>query len=212
MKPFFKKGQVVLFQGDSVTDCDRDREDMTSLADGYAGKIALIYNTLFPDSEVVFINKGVSGNRVPDLIVRYMEDFFDIEPDFISILIGINDTWRRYDADDPSTTEAFYDHYEYLLKSIRHNLPETKIMLMEPFVLNSLPDRASWREDLDPKIQAVRELARKYADYYLPLDGLFASLCAGVYSPAELAEDGVHPTALGHAVIAEAYLKALEII
>ena len=212
MKPFFKKGQVVLFQGDSVTDCERNREDGTALSSGYAGKIASLYNTFFPDNEVVFVNRGVSGNRVPDLIVRYMEDFFDVEPDFISILIGINDTWRKYDSNDPSTVDAFYDHYEYLLKMIRHNMPDTKIMLMEPFVLNSLPDRAAWREDLDPKIQAVRELARKYADYYLALDGIFASLCTSAYSPADLAEDGVHPTGLGHAVIAEAYLKLLEII
>ncbi len=212
MKPFFKKGQVVLFQGDSVTDWGRDREDITSLAEGYAGKIAAIYNTLFPDNEVAFINKGVSGNRVPDLIERYGDDFLDIEPDFISILIGINDTWRRYDSNDPSTTEAFYDHYEYLLKMIKNNMPNTKIMLIEPFVLNSLPDRAAWREDLDPKIQAVRSLAREYADYYLPLDGIFASLCTSTYSPADLSEDGVHPSGLGHAVIAEAYLKLLEII
>lgn len=212
MKPFFKKGQVVLFQGDSVTDCGRDREDITSLSNGYAGKVASIYNTLFPDNEVVFINKGVSGNRVPDLIVRYMEDFLDLEPDFISILIGINDVWRRYDANDPTTLDSFFDHYEYLLKMIRHNMPDTKIMLIEPFVLPSLPDRAAWREDLDPKIQVVRELARQYADYYIPMDGIYASLCANTYTPTELTEDGVHPSQLGHAVLAEAYLKTLEIL
>jgi lysophospholipase L1-like esterase len=212
MKPFFKKGQVVLFQGDSVTDCGRDREDIASLSDGYAGKVATIYNTLFPDNEVVFINKGVSGNRVPDLIVRYMEDFLDLEPDFISILIGINDVWRRYDANDPTTLDSFYDHYEYLLKMIRHNMPETKIMLIEPFVLPSLPDRVAWREDLDPKIQVVRDLARKYADYYIPMDGIYAALCANTYNPEDLAEDGVHPSRLGHAILAEAYLKTLEIL
>jgi len=211
MKPFFKKGQVVLFQGDSVTDCGRIREDISSLA-GYAGKIASIYNTLFPENEVVFINKGVSGDRVPDLIVRYGDDFLDIEPDFISILIGINDVWRRYDSNDPSTVDAFRDHYEYLLKMIKHNMPEAKIMIMEPFVLDSLPDRATWREDLDPKIQVVRELAREFADYYISLDGIFASLCVNTYSPAELSPDGVHPSDLGHSVIADAYLKALEII
>lgn len=212
MKTFFKKGQVVLFQGDSVTDCGRDRDDMTSLAGGYAGKIASVYNTLFPDNEVAFINKGVSGDRVTDLIVRYPDDILDIAPDFISILIGINDVWRRYDSNDPSTVDAFYDHYEYLLKMIKHNMPNVKIMIMEPFVLNSLPDRATWREDLDPKIQVVRELARKYADYYLPLDGMFASLCTNNYSQEELAADGVHPTDLGHALIAKAYLEALDII
>lgn len=212
MKPFFEKGQVVLFQGDSITDCGRDREDLTSLANGYAGKIANIYNTLYPDNNVIFINKGISGNRVPDLIVRYIEDFYDVAPDFISILIGVNDVWRRYDSNDPSTVEAFRDHYEYLLKMIKHQMPDTKIMLIEPFLLHSLPDRAAWHEDLDPKIQVVREMAKEYADFYLPMDGIFASLTASRYTPEELAPDGVHPSDLGHSVIATEYLKALEIL
>lgn len=212
MKSFFQKGQVVLFQGDSVTDCGRNREDITSLSEGYPGKIAAIYNTLFPDADVKFVNKGVSGDRVHNLIMRYIEDIREIEPDFISILIGINDVWRRYDSNDPTTVDSFKDHYEYLLKMIKKDFPNARIMLIEPFVLHSLPDRESWHEDLDPKIQVVRALARDYADYYLPMDGIFASLATNTYSLQELAPDGVHPSDLGHAVIADAYLKALEII
>ncbi|MHB8962568.1 MAG: SGNH/GDSL hydrolase family protein [Saccharofermentanales bacterium] len=212
MNQFFKNGQTVLFQGDSITDCGRDREDITSLGDGYPAKIAEIYKVLFPGVDVHFVNKGVSGARIPDLIVRYIEDIMDIAPDFISIFIGINDVWRRYDSNDPSTIDAFRDHYEYLLKMIKSHMPETKIMLIEPFVLNSLPDRASWREDLDPKIQVVREMASLYADYYLPLDGIMAANCTGRYTAQELAEDGVHPSAKGHAIIAEAYLKILGVL
>ncbi len=212
MKPFFKQGQVVLFQGDSITDCGRDYEDISSLGSGYARKIAEIYGQLYADNRISFINKGVSGNRVPDLIVRYIEDIREIEPDYISILIGVNDVWRRYDSNDPSTVEAFRDHYEYLLKMIKHQMPEAKIIIMEPFLLHSLSDRATWHEDLDPKIQVVREMARDYADYYIPLDGLFAALTVNKYSPEELATDGVHPSDLGHSIIAEAFLKTLEII
>lgn len=212
MKQFFKKGEVVLFQGDSITDWGRDLNDITSLSDGYVGKIGSIFRTFFRDSGITFINKGVSGDRVPDLIVRYIEDILDQEPDFISILIGINDVWRRYDSEDPSTVDAFRDHYEYLLKMLRHNIPNIKILLMEPFLLHTKPEQKIWREDLDPKIQVVREMAQKYADYFIPLDGIFAELCVHGYKPEELADDGVHPTDAGNAVIAHAYLKTLGII
>ncbi|MDF2587684.1 MAG: family lipase [Anaerocolumna sp.] len=209
MKEFFKKGQVVLFQGDSITDCGRDRNDIYSLSVGYPGVVAKMYDLLFPGNGVTFVNKGISGNRVKDLIERYDEDFKAVKPDFISILIGINDTWRRYDRFDPTSTEEFEKTYTDLLEKIKVDLPNCKIMILEPFVLNSLPDRESWREDLDPKIKVVRNLAKKYADYYIPLDGIFAKIEVEQYCCKQLAEDGVHPTPLGHGIIANEYLKAL---
>nr|WP_308741921.1 SGNH/GDSL hydrolase family protein [uncultured Anaerocolumna sp.] len=210
MKEFFNKGQVVLFQGDSVTDCGRDRADITSLSYGYPGIIAKTYNLYFPDNEVTFINKGISGNRVKDVLNRYEEDIKEIHPDFISILIGINDTWRKYDSNDPTTPEEFEATYRKLLNLIKTDLPDCKIMIIEPFVLNSLPDRALWREDLDPKIQVVRKLAKEYADYYVPLDGIFAKVEVEQYSCGQLAADGVHPSHLGHGIIAQEYIKALK--
>ncbi len=210
MKELFKKGQVVLFQGDSITDCGRDREDSTSLSEGYPGVVAGLYNTLFPDNGVFFINKGISGNRTKDLLERYDRDFKAVNPDFLSILIGINDTWRGYDSNDPTSTEEFEDNYRTLLEKIKADLPDCKIMLIEPYVLNSLPDRASWRKDLDPKIQVTRKLAKEYADYYLPLDGIFAKAEVERYTCKQIAGDGVHPNAIGHSIIAEEYLKALE--
>lgn len=209
MKEFFNKGQVILFQGDSVTDCGRDREDITSLSYGYPGIIAKTYNLYFPDNEVTFINKGISGNRVKDVLNRYEEDIKEIRPDFISILIGINDTWRKYDSNDPTTPEEFEATYRKLLNLIKTDLPDCKIMIIEPFVLNSLPDRALWREDLDPKIQVVRKLAKEYADYYVPLDGILAKVEVEQYSCEQLASDGVHPSHLGHGIIAQEYIKAL---
>lgn len=210
MKEFFNKGQTVLFQGDSITDCGRDRDDITSLSYGYPRIVAETYNLYFPDSEVTFINKGISGNRVKDVLNRYEEDIKELHPDFISILIGINDTWRRYDdTKDLTTPEEFETSYRKLLDLIKTDLPDCKIMIMEPFVLNSLPDRASWREDLDPKIQVVRKLAKEYADYYVPLDGILAKVEVERYSCEQLASDGVHPSHIGHGIIAKEYIKAL---
>jgi lysophospholipase L1-like esterase len=209
MKNMFKNGQVVLFQGDSITDCGRDQLDATSLGDGYASVVAKLYATLFPDTTVTFVNKGISGNRVIDLMARYEEDFKAINPDFLSILIGVNDTWRRYDANDPTSTEQFENTYRELLTKIKKDMPNCKIMILEPFLLNSVPDRAAWREDLDPKIHVVRKLAKEFADYYLPTDGIFAKAEVEQYTCQELAGDGVHPSALGHSIIASEYLEAL---
>ena len=101
MKQYFKDSAVVLFQGDSITDCSRDKNDIPSLGNGYPKIIANIYHTMFPKREITFVNKGISGNRVRDLLSRYDQDFLAIKPDFISILIGINDVWRAFDRNDP---------------------------------------------------------------------------------------------------------------
>lgn len=212
MREFFKKGQTVLFQGDSITDCGRDRNDISSLGCGYPDKVAKIYNALFADNGVKFVNKGVSGDRTKDVLARYKTDILDIKPDFISILIGINDVWRRYDdAKDPTPAEKFRENYETILKNIKRDLPATKIMIIEPFLLYNA-EKYSWHEDLDPKLLVVRELAAKYADYYISLNGIFAGLEIITYKPEELSGDGVHPEDLGHRIIALEYLKTLGII
>ncbi len=213
MKRFFEDGDTVLFQGDSITDCGRSRENLADLGLGYPKIIQTLYNYIFPDNEVAFVNRGVSGNRARDLLDRYEADFLAVKPDFISILIGINDTWRRYDRGDPTSTERFTSEYECLLTKIKKDMPNTEIMLMSPFVLHTLPDRVAWHEDLDPKIIAVYELGRKYANYVLPLDAIFdEAVSGGEFTAADLSGDGVHPETLGHSLISAQYLKALEII
>ncbi len=209
MESILKKGQTLLFQGDSITDCGRDRSNINSLGNGYAAKVAKMYDLLFPDNDIRFINKGISGNRAKDLVSRYDEDFKDINPDFISILIGVNDTWRRYDSNDPTSTESYKESFRTLLAKIKKDMPNTKILILEPFVLYSLTDRKKWREDLDPKIDVARELAKEYADYYLPLDGILARAEVEEYDCKEIAEDGVHPTEIGHSIIAREYMKIL---
>ncbi|MCL2702185.1 MAG: SGNH/GDSL hydrolase family protein [Defluviitaleaceae bacterium] len=211
MKYIFNK-QRVLFQGDSVTDCGRDRCDCGSLGNGYVKRAADIYNSLCPDSGTVFLNRGVSGNRVRDVLARYAADILELKPDALSILIGINDVWRRYDSGDPTAEDTFTGGYRELLSFIKRDLPETKIIMMDPFLLHVLPGQNAWREDLEPKIQAVRELAGEFADIYIPLDGLLARFAVQGVPARDIAEDGVHPTDYGHALIAREWLRHVGVI
>jgi len=212
MKSIIKPNSVVLFQGDSITDCGRNKETGADLGQGYPAKIAGIWEILFPGSNVNFINRGISGNRTKDLLERYEKDFKALKPDLVSILIGINDTWRRYDRNDPTPVELFESNYRTLLKNIKQDLPRASIVIMEPFLLGSVPERNLWREDLDPKIQVARCLAKEYADKFIPMDGIFTRYAVEGVKEADMAADGVHPTPLGHGIMAIEWLKVLDIV
>jgi lysophospholipase L1-like esterase len=212
MNRFFKDGDTVLFYGDSVTDVGRDRESDEDLGHGYPEKVARLYNTLFPGNKVRFVNKGISGNRTKDLLARYEEDVKRLRPDFISILIGVNDAWRKYDSNDPTPVAQVEKNYRSLLENIKRDLPGTKIFMIEPYVLFSRPERVIFHEELDPFILVERKLAREFADHYLCLEGAFAKHIAEGMKDTDISEDGVHPTDLGHAVLAYEYLKTLNIL
>lgn len=199
----------ILFQGDSITDCGRSREDFYGLGNGYAMMVAKLFNELYPDLQVEFINRGIGGNRAIDLKNRWQEDCIDLKPDFLSILIGINDVWRRYDSNNPTTALEFEENYRYILEETIAKLPNTKIIILEPFVLPVPEDRIKWREDLDPKIQVARKLAAEFKAIYLPLDGMFASAYIAS-SPEIFAPDGVHPSEKGHNLIANSLITCYD--
>ncbi|WEG13148.1 SGNH/GDSL hydrolase family protein [Pullulanibacillus sp. KACC 23026] len=199
--------KVIVFQGDSVTDCGRNYKDPYELGKGYAMIAASLLAASDTDTSYTFYNRGISGNRVKDLRARWEEDCIALKPDVVSILIGINDCWRRYDQNDPTSTEQFESGYRELLEHTKQTGAE--ILLLEPFVLPYPVDREAWREDLDPKIQVVRKLAREFQAPLVPLDGLFASKLYDKPAPF-WAEDGVHPTYAGHAIIAKAWRDAYQ--
>lgn len=201
---------VILFQGDSITDCGRNRENPESLGNGYAMMASSFYSATHPEKNVKFVNKGISGNRVKDLKARWQEDCLDLKPDVVSILIGINDCWLRYDRNDPTPAEKFEDDYRIILSRIKENL-NSRIILIEPFLLHYPEDRIQWREDLDPKISVVRKLAKEFNTYFIPMDEIFAK-AAEAKEPAYWAADGVHPTLPGHALIAKSWLDMVESI
>ncbi len=200
-------GAVVLFQGDSITDAGRVR-NTDDLGSGYAMIAASWFQALYPEKRVRFINRGIAGNRIPDLQQRWQNDCLELRPTWVSILIGINETWRRYDSADPTTVEVYEAGYRTLLESVASTLPQVRLVLGEPFVLPVPDDRRAWREDLDPKIDVVRRLAREYRAILVPYDGIFAQ-AATRREPAFWAADGVHPTPAGHALMAQAWLHAI---
>ena len=193
----------ILFQGDSVTDCSRKYEEYHDLGLGYPKYTAEYLKDLFPDIEFEFINKGVSGNRTKDIIARSQSDIVDIDPDIITILIGVNDTWRRYDSNDPTSAEEFRDNYETILKTVKEQT-HAKIIMIECFLVYGM-GRDDYREDLNAKIDETRKLAIKYADSFIPMDGILAQACTGEYkiSPEFISADGVHPAEEGKKIIAE---------
>ena len=196
-----EKGMKVLFEGDSVTDAGRDYQDEHS----WAGYMALCARTLAAHG-VDSYNRAISGSRTIDLLARFENSCREVRPDAVSILIGINDTWRRYDSNDSTSAHAFEKNLRMILDIARSFTDN--ILIMEPFLLPTDPEKLCFREDLNPKIDVVRKLAVAYAREFVPLDGIFAERT--VHAPAaRFSADGVHPLAEGQAVIAEAWLDRI---
>ena len=205
--PTIEDNATVLFQGDSITDAGRSRVNDNELGQGYAAMAAAWFSARYAEKRVRFLNRGISGNRVKDLRRRWQRDCLKLKPTWVSIMIGINDTWRRYDSHDPTSTEAYERDYRAILTDVRDKLG-ARLIVMEPFMLPTPPDREAWRVDLDPKIAVARALAREFDAVFVPLDGVFAEAATRREMTFWLS-DGVHPTPAGPALIAQAWLKAV---
>jgi lysophospholipase L1-like esterase len=198
---------TVLFQGDSITDAGRDRQGGEDLGRGYAMLAAAWFAARHPERRVRFINRGIGGDRIADLEARWQADAIDLRPAWLSIMVGINNTWRRYDRDDPTPHDLFEAIYRRILGRARDELG-ARLVILEPFIVPVSEQVERMREDLDPKIAIVRRLAREHEAIYVPLDGIFAAAAAR-REPAFWSADGVHPSLPGHALIAQAWLAAV---
>jgi lysophospholipase L1-like esterase len=191
----------LLFQGDSITDAGRDRDDGSSLGDGYVGLIA--GNLAAAGSGHQVLNRGIGGNRVADLRARWQQDTLDLKPGLLSVMIGINDTWRRYDSNEITTIEDYERDYRLILEQARSI--GTRLVLIEPFLVPVVDEQWAWREDLDGRIQVVRRLAAEFDAALLAADGLLNQAAREAGGPAAIARDGVHLTPAGHACLATAW-------
>lgn len=199
---------TIVFQGDSVTDCARERNRDDRLGCGYAMLVASYLMMKYPEHNLRFFNRGISGDRTTNLMARWHRDCINLNPDFVSILVGINDTWRRYDSGVQTTTKEFEENYRFLIEETQHKT-NAKILLLEPFLLHYPFDREQWRTDLDPKRAVVANLAKEYGTLFVSLDSIMRPL-SDKYGPDYIAYDGVHPTPAGHAVIAQEWLRAVD--
>lgn len=197
----------ILFQGDSITDAGRNRDDIHDLGQGYPLYAAKYIAEAHQDIDFEFINLGISGNTTSDLVERLQSDFIDIQPDIVSILIGINDTWHHAGMCDWIPNEVFEERYRTVLTAIKEQT-NAKIFMIETYLI-PVADKEYFREDVDPKIQIIRKLAREYADLYMPLDGLLASAYIG-NEPTSFAGDGVHPSQKGAEFIGKLYANYIE--
>jgi lysophospholipase L1-like esterase len=194
--------EVTVFIGDSVTDCGRDV--LPPFGDGYVSLIAA--SNRLPGR---IINVGTSGHRLVDLEARWKRDVLDFSPTRVSIAIGINDTWRRYDDNDPTSTTDFKESYIRVIDSLMAT-GNPALVLCEPFLLPVREEMKVWREDLDPKIAVVHDLAKKYGAILVPFDAHFAALSRSESMEA-LAEDGIHPTIQGHSIMAELWHSSVSL-
>lgn len=197
----------ILFQGDSITDAGRGREDYHLLGNGYPAFAAKLIEGHYKDKEIEFVNLGISGNQTKDLVERLQEDFIDIQPDIVSILIGVNDTWHHAADKSWVSKELFEANYRRVLEELKSKT-NAKIIMLEPFLLYT-EDKEFFYEDLYSKILVVRKLAREFADEFIPLDGLFAAASIKK-TPTDFASDGVHPTEEGAKFIAGKYFAAVK--
>ncbi|MBQ7364404.1 MAG: SGNH/GDSL hydrolase family protein [Clostridia bacterium] len=197
----------ILFQGDSITDAGRDRSNIHNLGAGYPYYAAEAIKAKYPDIEFEFINQGIGGDRAESLLARWESEAIAHDPDIISILIGVNDTWHHSNPNDNWMKHSYFEHcYRSILTALKEKT-HAKIILIEQFLLYT-PDKAYFREDLAPKIEITRKLAREFADAYIPMDGLFAMASVGK-EPTYWAQDGVHPTEAGAKLMADYYLNAI---
>jgi len=159
---------VTVFIGDSVTDCDRLIQP--PYGDGYVYNIA---NSGRLKGKI--INVGTSGHRLIDLENRWDVDVLAHNPTLVSVAIGVNDMWRRYDDNDPTSVEDFEDRYRRVLKVTKaHGNPD--LVLCEPFLLSVREEMNTWREDLDPKIAVVHKMANEFGAKLVRFDHRFNQL------------------------------------
>lgn len=210
-----RNGQRILFQGDSITDCGRDRSAATGntgggLGTGYPLLIAAALLKAKSTAGLEFVNRGVSGDRVPDLAKRWEADTVNLRPDVLSILVGVNDFWHRLFRGYTGTVSDYAAQYAELLAATKRALPRVRLVLLEPFVLRTGVVDGRWFPEFDERRAAAARVASDAGATWIPLQQMFDDLSKE--APASWwVSDGVHPTPAGHAAIADAWMQAVSL-
>ncbi len=207
-------GDVVLFQGDSITDAGRSREhadqmnQQAGFGTGYAWMAAAGLLTARPDDDLQLFNRGISGNKVPQLAARWEEDCIDLKPNVLSILIGVNDLWHKQNGNYDGTIESYETGYRELLKRTKAALPSIKLVLCEPFLLNCGAVKEEWFGEFDQMRAIAKQLSEEFGTVFVPFHQIFERATA--YAPPEFwAADGVHATPHGAALMSHHWLEAV---
>lgn len=195
---------TLLLVGDSVTDAGRDRTDPLSLGQGWVRDVASALAGSRPG--LVVLNRGVSGDRAVDLERRWDTDVLVERPDVVSILVGVNDTWRRFDSGDPTSVEAYEATLGRVLERTRA-AAVTRLVLVEPFALPVPPVTSEWDEELAGRRAAVARVGASYGAVVVEAQSAYDAAAGD--APEVLLHDGVHPTPAGHRLLARTWLEAV---
>jgi lysophospholipase L1-like esterase len=202
--------QTLLFIGDSITDCGRARPFGTrgQLGDGYVSTVDNLLGAFHPELPIRVLNTGISGNRVTDLESRWQADVIAHQPDWLSIMIGINDVWRHFDGEpmlEQVDAERFESVYRHLVEKTQPDLKG--LVLMSPFFLE--PNKGDpMRSMMDKYGAIVRRIAADFGTIFVDVQAAFDAYLA--HRPTQsLCGDRVHPNGIGHAIIARAFLASI---
>lgn len=213
-RQLLKKGETILFQGDSITDAGRSREqadlpnDQRALGSGYAWLAGAELLVDHPTESLKVFNRGISGNKVFQLAERWQADCLDLKPTLLSILIGVNDIWHTLNGNYKGTVEIYERDYCALLERTRKVLPKVKLVICEPFVLRCGAVTDKWFPEFDSYRAAARRVASAHRAVFIPFQTMFDE--AVKYAPpAHWAADGVHPTSAGASLMAYNWLRAV---
>jgi lysophospholipase L1-like esterase len=206
---------VVLFQGDSITDAGRSREkgaepnNQAGFGSGYAWLAAASILTDRPKDGLKMYNRGISGHKVPQLAERWQRDCLDLNPNVLSILIGVNDIWHKLNGNYDGTAATYEAGYLALVERTQKALPKVKLVLCEPFVLRCGAVKDAWFPEFDDYRAAAKRVALKAGATFVPFQSVFDT--AVEFAPPEhWAKDGVHPSSAGAALMAHAWTQAVE--
>ena len=201
--------KTILFQGDSITDCGRGE----GLGIGYPLLVTAKLGFENPN-EYNFINRGISGNRIVDVYARIKKDIINLKPDYMSILIGVNDVWHEFSEKNGVSAERYEKVYNMLIEDIFAELPDVKIFILEPFVLKGAGTEENWdrfRPEVELRAEAAKRVAQKHGLIFVPLQDKFDNAVENG-DTAYWLSDGVHPTAAGHEIIKESLIEAIDMM
>jgi len=198
----------ILFQGDSITDAGRARDNDVNLGIGYP---LLVKAQLgFEEAgKYDIINRGIGGSRVVDLYARIKQDIINLRPDVLSILIGVNDVWHEVECRNGIDAEKFYRIYSMLIEEIKEALPHIRIILMEPFVLPGTATKENWEYfagEVKKRALVTRRIAKEHGLELVLLQEKLDN-AAKIAEADYWLRDGVHPTTAGHELLKRAWLE-----
>lgn len=202
--------KTILFQGDSITDCERNKENEIDLGNGYANLVASKLGFENP-LEYKFTNRGIGGSKVIDIYSRIKCDIINLKPDILSITVGVNDVWQEFALQNGLSANKFRKIYGMLIEEVKEALPNIKIMLLEPFFMEGTVTREKMDKFAPVREMAkiVRELSEKYNIKFISLQDKFDKAIKLV--PSEYwSVDGIHPTYSGHELIKNEWIKVFK--